>query len=262
MRKRLTQYFPLLTPLRTWQAKTCFTLRCTLDSRYHLKKDNESLPYCIHSTKASMINTYTGFDIRYQYNKAFNLKLLSKQFDHIIISPGQILSFNYLSKNADATTAYKDGLVLVNDDIVIGYGGGLCQLSNMIYEAALHTPLTILKRAGHTSQHLYDPNITLQGIDATVSYGFADLQIQNNTHALIQLSITFPSETEIAVTFYSNEPYNHEIKLTNENLTVFQEKGKTYQQVNVYRIDKTLNTKIKLHTNLCELAYKNKKEGN
>ena len=209
-----------------------------------------------------MINTYTGFDIRYQYNKAFNLKLLSKQFDHIIISPGQILSFNYLSKNADATTAYKDGLVLVNDDIVIGYGGGLCQLSNMIYEAALHTPLTILKRAGHTSQHLYDPNITLQGIDATVSYGFADLQIQNNTHALIQLSITFPSETEIAVTFYSNEPYNHEIKLTNENLTVFQEKGKTYQQVDVYRIDKTLNTKIKLHTNLCELAYKNKKEGN
>ena len=262
MRKRLTQYFPFLTPLRTFQAKTWFSLKTRLNPHYRVKQSTDRLAYCIYSTQQTMINTETGFDIRYQYNKADNLRLLSLQFNTVTIKPQQILSFNYLAKNADKKTPYKDGLVLINEEIVIGYGGGLCQLSNMIYYAALHTPLTIVKRHGHTSQHLYDPNVKLHGIDATVSYGFADLQLKNNTNAIYQLIIEFPSQTDIRISIYSDVLYEHDIEISNENLYEFTKNNKTYQHVDVIRFDKTTNTKEKLYTNICELAYKQNKKGN
>lgn len=262
MRKRLTQYFPFLTPLRTFQAKTWFSVKTRLNPHYRVKQNKDKLPYCIYSTQQTMINTETGFDLTYQYNKAYNLRLLSQQFNTVTIKPQQILSFNYLAKNADKKTQYKDGLVLINDDIVIGYGGGLCQLSNMIYFAALHTPLTIHKRFGHTSQHLYDPNVKLHGIDATVSYGFADLQLKNTTNATYQLIIEFPSDTDIRISIYSDTPYDHDIEITNENLHEFTKNNKTFQHVDVYRLDKKTHTKEKLYTNSCELAYKQTKKGN
>ena len=75
-RIRLTQVFPFLLPLRKRQRKFCFYLKMRLDrNRYAHTIQTECLPYTVFSAQSALINPDSGFDLQYQYNKVFNLKL-------------------------------------------------------------------------------------------------------------------------------------------------------------------------------------------
>ena len=58
----------------------------------------------------------------------------------------------------------------------MGYGGGVCQASSTLYNAALKAGLTITERHPHSKPVHYVP----AGKDATVSYGDQDLRFINN----------------------------------------------------------------------------------
>ena len=75
-RKRLTQVFPFLLPLRKWQRKKLFYLKMQLDGRrYAKKKSDQLLPNVVFETSSLMLNENSGFDMKYQINKVHNLKL-------------------------------------------------------------------------------------------------------------------------------------------------------------------------------------------
>ncbi|MHB1627224.1 MAG: VanW family protein, partial [Bacilli bacterium] len=77
---------------------------------------------------------------------------------------------------------YLPGMVLVNGEMRAGYGGGLCQLSNLIYWMTLHTELTVTERFRHQYDVFPDSNRTLPfGSGATIAYNYIDLQIRNDT---------------------------------------------------------------------------------
>ena len=97
----------------------------------------------VFETSSLMLNENSGFDMKYQINKVHNLKLAAKTINKVIIEPKETFSFWQLVRWADQHEKYKDGLNLVNGKIVGSYGGGLCQLSNMLFWLFLHTPLTI-----------------------------------------------------------------------------------------------------------------------
>jgi vancomycin resistance protein VanW len=128
--------------------------------------------------------------MQYQYNKIDNLKLAIKNLNHLIIEPGQILSFWKMVGRPSRLKGYKMGFTLNQGKIQPGIGGGLCQLSNLIYWMTLHTPLTILERYRHSYDVFPDENRTLPfGSGATVSYNYIDLQIQNTTAQNFQLHL-------------------------------------------------------------------------
>lgn len=78
-RKRLTQLFPFLLPLRQWQRKKCCYLKMRLDKNHYADTiSDELLPNKIFETSALMVNQSSGYDIQYQYNKVHNLKLAGK----------------------------------------------------------------------------------------------------------------------------------------------------------------------------------------
>ena len=78
-RKRLTQVFPFLLPLRKWQRKKLFYLKMQLDGRrYAKKKSDQLLPNVVFETSSLMLNENSGFDMKYQINKVHNLKLAAK----------------------------------------------------------------------------------------------------------------------------------------------------------------------------------------
>jgi len=78
-KKRITQLFPFLLPIRRTQRKIIFyaTMRFDLN-RYAKTKAPELLPFCIYETKSKLLNENTCLDMRYQENKVFNLKLAAK----------------------------------------------------------------------------------------------------------------------------------------------------------------------------------------
>ena len=72
------------------------------------------------------------------------------------------------------------GMVLHNGGFKPGVGGGLCQLSNLIYWMTLHTPLTVVERWRHSYDVFPDAERTQPfGSGATVAYNHIDLQIRN-----------------------------------------------------------------------------------
>jgi len=130
-----------------------------------------------------------------QHNKITNLKLASSTFDGILIQPGETFSLWKLVGRPTKSKGYLDGLVLDNGNIKKGIGGGLCQLGNLIYWMALHSPLTIKERWRHSYDVFPDINRTIPfGCGATLSYNYIDLQLENNTEYTFQLKIWLDNE--------------------------------------------------------------------
>ena len=69
-------------------------------------------------------------------------------------------------------------------------GGGLCQLSNLIFWMTLHTPLTVVERYRHSHDVFPDADRTQPfGSGATCAYPHRDLMIRNDTDQDFQLCL-------------------------------------------------------------------------
>ena len=85
-------------------------------------------------------------------------------------------------------------------------GGGLCQLSNLIFWMTLHTPLTVTERYRHSHDVFPDTNRTQPfGSGATCAYPHRDLMIRNDTDRPYQLCLRV-GETHLEGTWRSTEP--------------------------------------------------------
>lgn len=123
-RKRLTQLFPCLLPLRRWQRKKLFYMKMRLDgAKYADRISTEALPETVFETSIPMLNRNSGFDMQYQVNKVHNLRLAARMINRVMIGPEETFSFWQLVRQADRQEKYKDGLNLVNGEIVPSYGG-------------------------------------------------------------------------------------------------------------------------------------------
>lgn len=264
-RRRMTQIFPFLLPFRKWQRKKLFYLKMWLDKyKYAKEASMEPLPFKVFSASSLMLNKNSGFDMKYQYNKVFNLKLAGKTLDKILIKPGETFSFWQLVRKADRKVPYRDGLILVNGEITPSYGGGLCQISNLLFWLFLHTPLTIVERHGHAVESFPSADEDLPcGIDATVNEGWLDLKVKNDTKETFQISLTF-DEKYMYGTILSDKEIMRRYEVFNQSVTYFRKNGKVYQSAVVCRIneDKTDRSWVneELYQNSCRIGYDLPKE--
>lgn len=260
-RKRLTQRFPWLQPLRGKQRCFCFYTKMYFDgNRYAKKRKVDCLPYLCFEAKSILINENTGFDRVYQENKVFNLKLVSKTMDKLVIEPGETFSFWQLARFAEEKQKYKEGLCSVNGEIVPRAGGGLCQISNLLFWLFLHTPLTIVERHPHAVREFpYQDNEIPEGTDATVSEGWLDLKVRNDTMKQYQIAFEFDEEN-IYARVYSNQPVGHQYDIYAKDISYFQQNKRIYQEALIYRKKNNLamdcqEPEQKLYVNKTEIAY-------
>lgn len=259
-RKRLTQRFPFLLPLRRWQRKKLFYFQMQLDRfRYAKGKSEELLPHLVFESSFLMLNENSGFDRKYQVNKIHNLKLAAKTINKVVIAPNETFSFWQLARRADRCEKYKDGLNLVDGKIVGSYGGGLCLLSDMLFWLFLHTPLTIVERHGHAA--LIFPSTTEDfpcGTDATISEGWFDLKVCNETEHTFQIEIWFDDDC-IHGRIFSQSVVNIDYSVFNSSVSYIRQDKKIYQIACVCRseTDRTTcrKTEKELYVNQCEIAY-------
>jgi vancomycin resistance protein VanW len=118
---------------------------------------------------------------RYADNKKHNLRISVDKFQNLLLMPGQIFSFWHLVGNPTEKRGFVKGINIIRDQLDFDVGGGLCQLSGLLYHLAITADLKIIQRYCH-SVDLYtdETRYTPLGADATVCFGYKDLRIQNN----------------------------------------------------------------------------------
>jgi vancomycin resistance protein YoaR len=118
-------------------------------------------------------------------NRITNIKLTCNKINEHVLKPGDTFSFNQLVGPCTAEEGYKKAEIYVNKKIVFALGGGNCQVSTTLYNAALAVPgLDITERHEHNGRAV---DYIEDGKDATVSYNTKDLKLTNNTGKNIKL---------------------------------------------------------------------------
>lgn len=153
------------------------------------------LPYPYTSHQTILLRRLKDVDMQYQRNKIVNLRIAAETLNGIVIRPGETFSFWKLVGRPARAKGYIEGLVLRNGAVETGLGGGLCQLSNLIFWMALHTPLTVTERHRHGYDVFPDSNRTQPfGSGATCFYPHGDLMLRNDTDEEFQLLVHVGAE--------------------------------------------------------------------
>ena len=260
-RRRLTELFPWLTPLRVWQRKLFFYLGMRLDhNHYTAHISEELLPTEVFSSSCPMYNKNTGFDMIYQENKVHNLRLAAATIDHMLIRPGETFSFCLSTRHADRITPYREGLTVIGGELTTAPGGGMCQLSNLLFWVFLHSPLTLVERHGHGSKDFPEPpSDAPMGVDATLAEGWKDLKVRNDTDYTFQIHISFDRENISAVLRADRQP-SLVYSVSNGPVVYYRRQGAVWEEVDViqtltdHESGQHQNTRT-LYRNVCRIGY-------
>jgi vancomycin resistance protein VanW len=153
------------------------------------------LPFTIFKHQTPLLRQLKEVEMWLQHNKIKNLRIATKKMDGIIINPGETFSYWKLIGCPTSKKGYVKGMVLFCGGFKHGVGGGLCQLSNLIYWMTLHTPLEISERHRHSYDAFPDSNRSQPfGSGATCAYNYLDLRIYNPTRQPYQLNVYLTSD--------------------------------------------------------------------
>jgi len=181
--------------LRLWLGRLAYTCCRYLEwyggtTTFARRRTNELLPQVWARHRTPLLRRLRNVDMWLQHNKITNLRLAAKRLDGVVVRPGETLSFWRLIGQPTRRKGYVDGMVLHGGSFRPGTGGGLCQLSNLIYWLSLHTPLTVTERHRHSYDVFPDVNRTQPfGSGATCVFNYLDLRIRNNTRDTYQLKV-------------------------------------------------------------------------
>jgi vancomycin resistance protein YoaR len=135
-------------------------------------------------------------------NRIHNVQLVAHLIDDHFIRPGEEFSFNKTTGVRDASKGFLEAPVIINGELSTGLGGGVCQVSTTVFNAAYEAGLKITARTNHA---LYISHYPL-GRDATVNYPDTDLRFVNDTDHWLLLR-TFVGASSLTVTLYGTSPH-------------------------------------------------------
>lgn len=181
LRKRLGECYYSLLRYLLW-----------LSPKFRFVKEHKPetlMPFLHAQHQTELLRQLKDVNMQLQHNKIINLRLAVGRLDGVTLRPGETLSFWRLIGKPTRAKGYVNGMVLCSGKVTAGVGGGLCQLSNLLYWITLHTPLTVVERHRHGYDVFPDVNRTQPfGSGATCFYPHGDLMITNLTGDTFQLS--------------------------------------------------------------------------
>jgi vancomycin resistance protein YoaR len=130
-------------------------------------------------------------------NRIHNVELVSHLIDNTLIAPGRTFSFNATTGDRNAAKGFLEAPVIINGELQTGLGGGVCQVSTTVFNAAYEAGLPITARTNHALYISHYP----QGRDATVDYPDVDLRFVNDTGHWLLLR-TWVSSSSLTVGLY------------------------------------------------------------
>jgi len=108
-------------------------------------------------------------------NRVHNVRLACKAIDGAVLLPGDVFSYNETVGPRLPSAGFREAPVIVRGELQQGTGGGICQVSSTLYNAALLSDMQILRR----SHHAFPVHYVAAGRDATVVDGSIDFRFKN-----------------------------------------------------------------------------------
>jgi vancomycin resistance protein VanW len=196
------------------------------------RNERTTLPYLISSHQTPLFRHLQGEQKALQQNKVVNLDLAIQHLHSFTLKPGERLSYWRAIGNPTANKGYLPGMTLTQGKITEGVGGGLCQLSNLIFWLTIHTPLTVIERWRHSYDVFPDNNRTQPfGSGATCSYPNIDLEILNETDEIYQLHLSL-TDTHLVGEWKSTKPLTSSFTITERNPSITHEPWCGYMRHN------------------------------
>ena len=216
------------------------------------------------------LSSFTTYYDTSNKDRSKNLELSAEKINGKIISPNEEFSYNLTVGARTIEAGYKEAKIYSNGQVVDGIGGGICQLSSTLYNAAFFANLDITERYNHQFLTSY----VKEGRDATVVYGVKDFKFKNNRNLPIKIETTVNSgvvtcsiygikeNPEYDVSFnvetvsFAEAPIKYEF---DSSLSLGEQKikqsGSNSMTVNVYKVVK-LNGSIVSKTFIYQDIYK------
>lgn len=236
-RKLFCEYGPICYKISLFKECRKKEIKDFIKGKKFAKKiQKENLPYIWKGDTKVLLRELHGVDMQLQKNKVKNLELASKKIDGLIIKPGEEFSFWKLVGNANKRKGYLEGLIISNSEFKKGYGGGLCQLANMIHWLILHSPLEVTELHHHSDALFPDVRRRVPfGTGTSISYNALDYRFKNVTKYPVQLRVWL-DETMLYGELRGMEELENKYKLVEEDSHYAKEDEIFYRNSKVYRI--------------------------
>ena len=116
-------------------------------------------------------------------DRTTNLRLAASKINGTVVMPGETFSYNKVVGKRTVAAGYKEAAIYQNGQVTDGLGGGICQISSTLYNAAVAADMEIMQRRNHQ----FVPSYVKAGYDATVVWGSTDFQFLNRRNYPVKI---------------------------------------------------------------------------
>jgi len=186
-------------------------------------------------------------------DRTTNLRLAASKIDGTVVMPQEIFSYNKVVGKRTIAAGYKEAAIYQDGEVTNGLGGGICQISTTLYNAAIKAGMLIEQRRNH----MFVPSYADAGKDATVVWGSIDFKFQNRREYPIKIEASVSNGiAKISIyglkTDEEYDRYNLSIEskiIKNTSTTIVSESYRTYRddEGNLIKSDKLYTDTYKKH---------------
>ena len=168
-----------------------------------LLRGEHSVPLIVSETQPAVTDTATaqqlgisgllpnGVQTSYFYGshaeRVQNITIAAARFDGVLVAPGETFSMVDTLGDVSLDNGYAEAPIIFGGRTIQGVGGGVCQVSTMLFRSVFFAGFPVAQRAPHAYRVSYyeqtangrDPS--LAGLDATVYVPLVDFQFTNDS---------------------------------------------------------------------------------
>ena len=135
--------------------------------------------------KTARLSAYTTYFDCENPPRVSNIKLAGEKISGCVLSPGESFSFNSRVGARTEANGFKKAKIIEDGRFVYGTGGGVCQVSTTLYNAALLAGLKVTEYHPHS----LSVNYVRPSRDAMVSGSYSDLKFCNTTNCPVYIRV-------------------------------------------------------------------------
>ena len=181
-------------------------------------------------------------------DRTTNLRLAAGKINGTVLMPGEVFSYNSVVGERTIAAGYKSAAIYQDGQVVDGLGGGICQISSTLYNAALFANLEMVELYNHQ----FVPSYVTAGRDATVVYGVKDFKFKNSRDHAIKITCSVSGGIAKFNIWGVKEPTEYDVSVyANVSRTSSYIKATTYRTLKLdgetIKTEKISNSTYKIH---------------
>lgn len=146
------------------------------------------------------LSTYTTNYSTSAAGRKHNVGFAASLINGTVVMPGETFSYNAEIGPITIAAGFRNAGIFVGDKVEEGVGGGLCQVSSTLYQAALHSNMGIEQRRNHSMAVAY----LKPGMDAVVYGPYLDLKFTNNYPNPVYIQ-AYGDNNNLSVSIYGHQ---------------------------------------------------------